>query len=41
MCDIYGKENSLDRLRFFYIHPWQPWNCDDENQDWLLMRLEA
>jgi hypothetical protein len=27
--------------RFFYIHLWRPWDCDDENQDWLSTHLEA
>ena len=41
MFDMYGTANCLDQLRFFYIHLWWPGECDDENLDSLIMRLEA
>ncbi|KDR10984.1 protein nessun dorma isoform X2 [Zootermopsis nevadensis] len=41
VLDINCTANCLDQLRFFYNHLWRPWDCDDENQDWLFIHLEA
>lgn len=41
ILDFHGTADCLDQLRFFYNHLWRPWDCDDENQDWLFTHLEA
>ncbi|PNF25973.1 hypothetical protein B7P43_G06363 [Cryptotermes secundus] len=41
ILDVHGTADCLDQLRFFYNHLWRPWDCDDENQDWLSTHLEA
>ncbi|PSN50703.1 hypothetical protein C0J52_01193 [Blattella germanica] len=33
--------SCLDQFRLFYNNLWQPWDCEDENVDWVSTHLHA